>query len=310
MIERSVYKINNCRNRIAFLLALLFLAIVHAAAAEKLSPSPFAFNFDTRTVMLNSGYKMPLNGIGTWALSDKQAEESVYTALMAGARLIDTAHVYGNEAGVGRAVRRSGVPREEIFITTKLWYSDYDNVPKAVDAMLKRLGADYIDLLLLHYPSENDTTAYKGMEQCVRAGKVRSIGVSNFDKADFLRIMHAATITPAVIQNETHPYNQEKTMKAFAADYGTVFESWYPLGGREHTHILFTDPIIAEIAKAHKKSPAQIILRWHLQSGNVVMPGSTNPDHIRENCALYDFDLSNDEMRRIDTLDRQQRFGY
>lgn len=297
------------RNCAALLVALSVASV--AAADEKLSPSPFAFNFETKTVMLNSGYTMPLNGIGTWALSDRQAEESVLATLKAGARLIDTAHVYGNEAGVGRAVRRSGVPRSEIFITTKLWYSDYGDVPRAVDAMLKRLGTDHIDLLLLHEPSPaDDAAAYLGMEQCVRAGKVRSIGVSNFYEEDFRRIMRVATVTPAVIQNEAHPYNQDRAMKAFAAGYGTVFESWYPLGGRGHTQMLFSDPAIADIAKARKKSPAQIILRWHLQSGNVVMPGSTNPAHIRENCELYDFSLSDDEMRRIDALDRQQRFGY
>lgn len=285
-------------------------AMQNVFLADKLpSPSPYEFNFATRTVMLNSGYKMPLNGIGTWAVSDKQAEESVYAALKAGVRLIDTAHVYGNEAGVGRAIKRSGVPRSEIFITTKLWYSDYDNVPEAVDAMLKRLGTDYIDLLLLHYTAENDVKAYKGMESCVKSGKVRSIGVSNFERADFERIMKSATITPAVIQSETHPYNQQKAMKAFVKKYGTVFESWYPLGGRGNTKLLFSDPVITAIAGTHKKTPAQIILRWHLQSGNIVIPGSTNAVHIRENTELYDFSITSDEMKKIDSLDKGKIFG-
>lgn len=297
-------------NKKTTIIPALILSSQVAFAEDKFpTPSPHEFNLQTHTVLLNSGYKMPLNGIGTWAISDKQAEKSVYLALKAGARLIDTAHIYGNEAGVGRAVKRSGVPRSEIFITTKLWYSDYDDVPAAVDAMLKRLGTDYIDLLLLHYTADNDVAAYKGMEECVRSGKIRSIGLSNFYEADFDRIMAAAEITPAVLQNETHPYNQQKAMKAYVKKYGTVFESWYPLGGRGHTQVLFADPTIAKIAKAHKKSPAQVILRWHLQAGNVVMPGATNPAHIKENTELYDFSLTDSEMEQMNALDRKQTFG-
>ena len=296
-------------NKSSFFLPMILLSIMPLSSQGVGSNKVAEFDLEKRTVLLNSGYEMPLYGIGTWAISDKEAEESVYYALKAGARLIDTAHCYGNESGVGRGVKKSGVKRSEIFITTKLWYSDYDDVPRAVDAMLKRLGTDYIDLLLLHYPASNDVEAYKGMEKCVKSGKVRSIGVSNFEEEDFMRILNNCSIIPAVLQNETHPYNQSKEMKIFIKKYGTVFESWYPLGGRGHTQVLFNDPTIKKIASAHKRTSAQVILRWHIQSGNVIMPGSTNPAHIKENTELFDFALTEEEMREMEKLDKHIWWG-
>ncbi len=268
------------------------------------------FNFKTQTVLLNSGYEMPILGIGTFRLSNSQAEESVYHALLDGYRLIDTADIYGNENGVGEGIRRSGVPREEIFLTTKLWTADYANAQREIDERLSRLGLDYIDLLLLHHPAANDQNAYRAMEEAVEQGKVRSIGLSNYYEVEFREMMGIATITPAVVQNETHPYNQGRNMKEFLELYGTILESWFPLGGRGTGNTqLFNDATIMDIANAHGKSSAQVILRWHLQTGNIAIPGSSNPDHIQENFEIFDFELTNAEMQILNGLDRQQRFS-
>ena len=274
-----------------------------------------AFDLETGTVLLNSGYEMPILGIGTYALSSSQAENSVYWALRDGYRLIDTARIYGNEEGVGRGVRRAiqdgYVKREDIFVTTKMWTSDYNNGAAAVDASLQRLGLDYIDLMILHHSQpSNDVRAYQAMEQAVKDGKLRSIGLSNYyEPEDFDRLVNAATITPALLQNETHPYHQSKTMKEHLAQYGTVLESWFPLGGRGNTQTLFNDETIAAIAAAHGKTSAQAILRWHLQAGNIAIPGSGNEAHIAENLDIFDFALTDAEMSRMTALDKNQRFA-
>jgi diketogulonate reductase-like aldo/keto reductase len=213
-----------------------------------------------------------------------------------------------NERAVGRGIQRSGVPREEIFITTKLWPSDYENTGKAIDDTLSRLNVEYIDLLLLHQAFGNFEEGYKGMEAAVRQGKVRSIGLSNFYERQFDRIMSIATIPPAVLQIETNPFVQQDTMRRYVEPYGTVLMSWFPLGGRidgrNNTQTrLFNEETIVEIAKAHGKTPAQVILRWHLQKGSIAIPGSTNPAHIRENLALFDFELTNEEMQSLSALD-------
>ena len=283
----------------------------HAAA----QPAPSAFDFDTRTVALNSGYAMPIIGLGTYRLSDSECENSVYHALLYGGRLIDTARIYGNEAAVGRGLQRAIdegiVTRDEVFVTTKLWTDDYDDADNAIDASLERLGLDYIDLMILHHSQpRNDVQAYQAMERAVEAGKLRSIGLSNFyTAADFDRLVNATTIPPALLQNETHLYHQSAQMKAHLAQYGTVLESWFPLGGRGQTQTLFADETVVSIAEAHGKTPAQIILRWHLQAGNIAIPGSSNPDHIRENLSIFDFELSPDEMARLTALDRNERFA-
>ncbi|MDE7326246.1 MAG: aldo/keto reductase [Lachnospiraceae bacterium] len=275
------------------------------------------FDLEKGTVLLNSGYEMPILGIGCFRLSQEEAENSVYWALRDGYRLIDTARIYGNEPGVGRGIQRAIdegiVTREEIFVTTKMWTSDYDNGAAAIEASLDRLGLDYIDLMILHHSQpENDVEAYKAMEQAVADGKLKSIGLSNYyEKEDFDRLVNATTIVPALIQNETHPYHQSMEMKEHIAKYGTVMESWFPLGGRGNTQTLFQDETISSIAKAHDKTSAQVILRWHLQAGNIAIPGSSNEAHIKENFEIFDFELSEDEMQRITDIDKDQRFaGY
>ena len=272
-----------------------------------------AFDLKKGTVKLNSGHEMPILGIGTYQLSNSQAENSVYWALKAGMRLIDTARIYGNEEGVGRGIRRAikdGIcKREEIFVTTKMWTSDFSNGDAAVDASLKRLGLDYIDLMILHHSQpRNDVDAYKAMERAVKAGKLRSIGLSNYyEPDDFDRLVKATSIKPALLQNETHPYHQSGKMKAHIAKYGTVMESWFPLGGRGYTQTLFNDPTISAIAKAHGKSSAQIIIRWHLQAGNIAIPGSSNEKHIIEDASVWDFSLIDDEMRRMAAINKDRR---
>lgn len=273
------------------------------------------FDLQKGTVTLNNGIEMPILGIGTFALSDSDAEESVYWALHDGYRLIDTARIYGDEAGVGRAIKRAidegFVTREEIFVTTKMWTTDYDNGDAAINASLERLGLDYIDLMILHHSQpSNDIKAYQAMEKAVEDGRLRSIGLSNYyDPDDFDRVVNAVTIVPALLQNETHPYHQSTEMKEHIAQYGTVMESWFPLGGRGHTQELFDDPTIAGIAAAHSKSSAQIILRWHLQAGNIAIPGSHNEKHIQENFEIFDFELTDEEMSQMTALDKNDRLG-
>ena len=283
-------------------------------AAELISIEP-EFDLDAGTVTLNNGVSMPILGIGTFALSDSEAEESVYWALRDGYRLIDTARIYGDEAGVGRGIHRAidegFVTREEIFVTTKMWTSDYDNGDAAINASLERLGLDYIDLMILHHSQpENDVAAYKAMEQAVKDGRLKAIGLSNYyDPDDFDRMVNATSILPAVLQNETHPYHQSADMKEHIARYGTVLESWFPLGGRGNTQTLFHDPVISTIAAAHGKTSAQVILRWHLQDGHIAIPGSHNETHIQENFDIFDFELTSEEMEQIAALNKNERLG-
>ena len=273
------------------------------------------FDLENGTVLLNNGRTMPILGIGTYLLSQSEAENSVYWALRDGYRLIDTAHIYGNEEGVGRGIKRAIseglVTREEIFVTTKMWTADFDDGEGAIEESLRRLDLDYIDLMILHHSQpRNDVTAYQAMEKAVEEGKLRSIGLSNYYTAeDFDRLVNATTITPALLQNETHPYYQSKEMKAHLKQYDTVLESWFPLGGRGNTQTLFNDPVIAAIAAAHGKTPAQVILRWHLQAGNIAIPGSRNEAHIQENYEIFDFSLSDEEMQELTGLDKQERFA-
>ena len=291
-----------------FLIAGVFSMMTASIFAE----AP-AFDLKKGTVKLNSGHEMPVLGIGTYQLSNSQAENSVYWALKAGMRLIDTARIYGNEDGVGRGIRRAikdGIcKREEIFVTTKMWTSDFSNGDAAVDASLKRLGLDYIDLMILHHSQpRNDVDAYKAMERAVKVGKLRSIGLSNYyEPDDFDRLVKATSIKPALLQNETHPYHQSGKMKAHIAKYGTVMESWFPLGGRGYTQTLFNDPTISAIARAHGKSSAQIIIRWHLQAGNIAIPGSSNEKHIIEDASVWDFSLTDDEMRQMAAINKDRR---
>ncbi len=271
------------------------------------------FDYESKTVLLNSGYEMPIIGLGTWTQDDDTAENSVYEALKDGYRLIDTAQYYGNETGVGKGIRKAIdegiVTREEVFVTTKVMPSNYDRAYSSIDDSLERLGLDYIDLMLIHQSGSNDTEVYKALCQGVRDGKLRSIGISNYyTLAEYERVTSGGEIKPAVVQNENHPFYQNTEFQKDIAKYGTVVESWYPFGGRGHTQDLFGNETITDIAKAHGKTSVQIILRWHLQAGYVTIPGSQNPDHILENYSIFDFELTDAEMQRMAELHTGQRY--
>ena len=272
-----------------------------------------SFNFDSGTVLLNSGHEMPIIGLGTWALNDKEAENSVYHALKSGMRLIDTARYYGNEIGVGRGLKKAIaegiVTREEVFITTKIYGGNYERAGGIIDDALTDLDVDYIDLLLIHQPGYDDEGVYRAMEDAVRAGKLRSIGISNYyTRAQVDEILSFAAITPAVIQNENHLYYQGSDLRDYVAQYGIVMESWYPFGGRGHTQESFSNETVVELAEKYGKTPAQIILRWQLQSGFIAIPGSSNPDHIVENVDIFDFSLDEEDMQRLALQNEDQRY--
>lgn len=256
-------------------------------------------------VTLNNGVSMPMAGIGTFLLSPDETEASVTSALADGYRLIDTANAYVNEKAVGRAMKKSGVDRKEIFLETKLWPSFYEQAD-AVDQTLKRLDTDYIDLLLIHQPAGNYVAGYRLMEKAYEEGKVRAIGLSNFNQEQIQEILSVCKVKPAILQTEVHPYYQEKKMKEFLAAEGMVIQAWYPLGHGDKA--LLQEPIFTKLGEKYHKSNAQIILRWHLQAGNIVIPGSKNPDHIRANFDLFDFELTGEEMEQIGGLDRNKRY--
>ena len=280
------------------------------ASPAKSAVSDVSFNFDTKTVKLNSGYEMPVIGLGTYSLKDDICVNSVSAALKNGYKLIDTAYIYHNEESVGKGIRESGVPREEIFITTKLYMNQYADAENAINEALKKLDVDYIDLILLHHPGAHDIEAYKAMEKAVSEGKIRSIGLSNYYIDELEDFLPQITIMPALIQNEIHPYYQENEVIKYMLEKGIVMEAWYPLGGRGHTAELFNNETIAEIAKVHNKSSAQIILRWHLQKGVVAIPGSSNPEHIKENMNIFDFELTAEDMKKINSLDRNEKHDW
>ena len=261
-------------------------------------------------VRLNSGYDMPIAGLGTYALSHDECVASVTVLLENGGRLIDTASFYGTEKSVGEAVRGSNVPREEIFVTTKLYPNQFSDAEAAIDEALEILDIAYIDLMLLHHPGTGDVEVYKALEQAVRDGKIRSIGLSNWYIEELEEFLPQVSITPAVVPNEIHPYYQEKEVVPYIQDLGIVVEGWFPFGGRGHTAELFGDEVIAAIAEAHNVTPAQVILRWNLQRGIVVIPGSSNPDHIRENLDIFGFELTEEEMGQIAELDRGEKHEW
>ena len=254
---------------------------------------------------LNNGVKMPMAGIGTFLLTPDEAETSVISALQNGYRLIDTANAYVNEKAVGRAMKKSGLQREEIFLETKLWPSFYEQ-PDAVDKTLARLDTPYIDLLLIHQPAGNYVAGYRQMEKAYKEGKVRAIGLSNFTKEQIEEILSICEVKPAVLQTELHPYNQEPELKAFLKENGIVPQAWYPLGHGDKA--LLEEPLFAQLGKKYSKSAPQIILRWHIQSGNIVIPGSKNPEHIKSNFDLFDVALTDDEMAQIAALNKNVRY--
>ena len=309
------------KNFFMLIICATFLNIFSACGAQnsikenftKEAPQEVSKSFFSDSVTLNSGFNMPLIGFGTWTLNDDAAEDCVYFALKVGYRLIDTARYYGNEVGVGRGVRRAiqdGIAtREEIFVTSKIMPGNYNSPDAAIDNSLKSLGLDYIDLMLIHQPGYNDEEVYRALERGVKAGKIRSIGISNYyTPQDFDRIKNIATIIPAVIQNENHPYYQNENLQSYVKKFGTVIESWYPLGGRGNTQKIFSDETIQNLAKKYSKTPAQIILRWQYQAGYIAIPGSSNRNHIAENFNIFDFRLRAEDMELMRGLNKNRRF--
>ena len=257
------------------------------------------------TLKLTGGVVMPMAGIGTFLLSPDEAEASCVSALANGYRLIDTANAYVNERAVGRAMKKSGLKREEIFLETKLWPSFYEQAD-AVDKTLARLDTDYIDLLLIHQPAGNYVAGYRLMEKAYKEGKVRAIGLSNFNVEQIKEILSICEVRPTILQTEVHPYFQEKELKEYLAGQGMAIQAWYPLGHGDKA--LIEEPVFSKLAQKYGKSNAQIILRWHIQSGTIVIPGSKNPAHIKDNFALFDFALTEEEMAEITTLDKGVRY--
>lgn len=268
------------------------------------------FNFNTHTVTLNSGYEMPLNGIGTYSLTGDECYDAITSALNSGVRLFDTAYMYHNEEEVGRAIRDSNIPREDIFVITKIYPTQFDQPEKAIEEALEKLDIDYIDMMLLHHPGTDDVKAYKAMEKYVEEGKIHSLGLSNWYVEELEEFLPKVNIMPALVQNEIHPYYQENDVIPYIQNLGIVVQGWYPFGGRGHTSELLNNKTIVEIANNHKVSAAQVILRWNLQKGVVVIPGSSNPEHIKENTEIYDFELTSDEMNKINNLDRGEKHDW
>lgn len=262
-------------------------------------------------ITLNNGTIIPSAGIGTFMLQPDEAEHSVLSALNDGYELIDTANAYQNECAVGRGMKSSGKKREDIYLSTKLWPSLYEDADRAIDETLKRLDTEYIDLLFLHQPAGDYVEGYKAMERAVMVGKVKSLGLSNFDDENLPKlkeIMERCEIKPAVLQVEAHPYYPQHELKKYLAEFGAVVMSWYPLGHGDSG--LINEPVFGELAEKYNKTNAQIVLRWHTQVGNIVIPGSKNPDHIKNNINIFDFTLTEEEMSKIAELDKNKRYFY
>ena len=268
------------------------------------------FNFETKSVKLNSGYVMPINGLGTYSLTGDTCYNAVTSALNAGVRLIDTAYMYGNEEEIGRAIRDSKIPRSEIFVITKIYPSQFEKPKEAIELALKKLDIGYIDMMLLHHPGTNDVNAYKEIERYVKSGKIHSLGLSNWYVKELKEFLPQVNIIPALVQNEIHPYYQENDVIPYIQNLGIVVQGWYPFGGRGHTSELLNNEVIVKIANNHNVSAAQVILRWNLQKGVVVIPGSSNPDHIKENTDIYNFELTNEEMKKINALDKNEKYDW
>ena len=254
---------------------------------------------------LNNGITMPSVGIGTFLLEPKDAENSVKEALKLGYRLIDTANAYMNERAVGRGIKESGVDRKEIFLSTKLWPTEYEN-PNAVDETLERLGTNYIDLLFIHQPTKNWREGYKQLVNAYKKGKIKAIGISNFE-SEINEVLAEFDVKPQVIQVECHPFFPQDELRTITKKEEIKIMSWYPLGGKGMTGELLNNPIIINLANKYHKSTAQIVLRWHTQMGFIVIPGSKNMEHIKDNIDIFDFCLSNEDMNEISKLNKHQR---
>lgn len=261
-------------------------------------------------VKLASGYDLPVVGLGTYALRGNTCVNAVRTALESGYRLIDTASFYGNEREVGEGVRASGVPREEVVVQTKLYPNQYGHAARAIEECLSKLDLDYIDILLLHHPASNDVSAYRAIEQAIRDGKVRSAGISCYYIRELDAFLPQVDLKPVLVQNEVHPYYQDTPVVRHIQEADIPVQAWYPLGGRGYNRELMADPILRDIAAAHGKSLVQVILRWDLQRGVTVIPGSSDPEHIRENISVFDFELSENEMGKIAALSRNEKHDW
>ncbi|MFK0172994.1 aldo/keto reductase [Streptomyces sp. NPDC090306] len=262
-------------------------------------------------IILNNGVEMPQLGFGVWQVPDDEAERAVATALEAGYRSIDTAAIYGNEQGTGKAVAASGVPREELFVTTKLWNADHghDATLRAFDTSLSKLGLDYVDLYLIHWPMPgkgNAVDSYKAFEKLHADGRVRAIGVSNFLPEHLERLIAETSVVPAVNQIELHPHLQQHAAREYHAEQGIATEAWSPLGSGKG---LLEVPALVAIARKHGRTPAQVVLRWHVQLGNVVIPKSVTPSRIRENIEVFDFSLDEEDLAAISALNEDRRTG-
>ena len=272
------------------------------------------FDFETKRVRLNSGYAMPILGLGTYSLTGQTCVDAVKAELRSGGRLIDTAYMYRNEEEVGRGVREAmeeyGIAREDIFVITKLYPNQFGDPETAIEQALSKLNIGYVDMMLLHHPGAGDVTAYKAMERYVEQGKIRSLGLSNWYVKELTDFLPQVSIPPALVQNEIHPYYQENDVVPFIQDKGIVVQCWYPLGGRGYTEDLLGNETILEIAGRRGVSSAQVILRWDLQRGIAVIPGSGNEAHIRENLDLFGFTLTQEEMDAIRALDRGEKHDW
>lgn len=262
-------------------------------------------------IILNNGVEMPQLGFGVWQVPDDEAEKAVTTALEAGYRSIDTAAIYGNEEGTGKAIAASGVPREELFVTTKLWNADqgYDSTLRAFDASLEKLGLDHVDLYLIHWPLPSKglaTDTYKAFEKIQADGRATSIGVSNFLPEHLDKLTAETSVIPAVNQIELHPHLQQRASRERHAELGIATEAWSPLGQGKG---LLEVPAIVAIAQKHGRTPAQVVLRWHVQLGNVVIPKSVTPSRIKENIDVFGFELDTEDLGAISALNEDRRLG-
>ena len=254
---------------------------------------------------LNNGVTIPMLGLGTFQMSPDQAQKAVVSALESGYRLLDTANAYLNEKAVGRGIRESSVTRQEIFLSSKLWPTVYQD-KTAVDKTLQRLGTDYLDLLFLHQPAGDFMAGYRQLEQAYRDGKIKAIGISNFHGKKLTQLLEQAKIKPQVIQVEAHPYYTQSEIREVLTPYGIKLMAWYPLGHGDHS--LLNEPLFTKLAQKYGKSNVQIILRWHVQTGFIVIPGSTDPKHIKDNTDIFDFELTPEEMAQIAKLDQNKRY--
>lgn len=256
-------------------------------------------------VTLNNGNKCPVIGIGTFLIAPADAEVSVREALKMGYECVDTANAYCNERAVGRGIKESGVPREKVFLSTKLWVSEYEN-ENAVDETLERLGVDYVDLLYIHQPAGNWLAGYRQLEKAYRDGKAKAIGISNFEGKYLDELSTKWEVVPQFIQVEAHPYFTQEELRKTLDKYGIKLMAWYPLGHGDKS--LIEEPVFAKMGEKYGKTPAQVILRWHTQMGFVVIPGSKNVDHIKDNLDILDFRLTDDEMAEIAKLNKGVRY--